>query len=91
MKKSKFFILAGAVTLSILSFYGRKAHTTATKIYAGSTYKTLISGGGSNSTVLTTVSPGAGTTAFFKTKSASSWITMKTSNSGTAAVLYFHS
>jgi hypothetical protein len=79
MKKSKFFILTGAVTLAILSFYGRKPYggNTATSIKAGTTYGTLFSSG--TSSFLTTVSPGAGKTAFFRTHgSLSTWVTMKT-------------
>jgi hypothetical protein len=95
MKKSKFFILTGAVTLAIISFYGRKPYATAPDIYAGSTYGTLFSSANSGSSlVLTTVNPNGGTTAgataFFRTKNNSNWVTLQTTGASHTK-LYFHS
>jgi hypothetical protein len=91
MKKSKFLILTGAVTLAVISFYGRKPYATATTIKCN-TYGELFTGG--SSSYLTTVNPLGGTTAgktaFFRTSgsgNSNTWNTMKTA-SGTK--LYFN-
>jgi hypothetical protein len=87
MKKSKFFILTGAVTLAILGVYARKPYTAVTQVYAGTTYATLFTG--ATSSVLTTNSnSGSYKTAQFKTKSASTWVTMLTSSGGSK--VYYH-
>jgi predicted transcriptional regulator len=75
MKKTKFFALAGLVTLAVVSVFGTKPtrkFATVTKAFAGSVE--LFSG--ATSLVLTT---GSGHTAQFRTTENKTTIVMKTS------------
>jgi len=86
MKKSKFFILAGAVTLGIASFYGKKPYfTSPTKLWAAG-YLTLFSSGSTSVLTLTKDGTNVNVTTQFKTVSGS-FKTILTSSGGAKVYL----
>jgi hypothetical protein len=91
MNKSKFAIMLGAVTLGILSFYGRKPYfnSNVTSVKAG-TYGLLFSSG--TSTVLTTHAGTNNATIQFKTVQggSTSWQTLQTNGSGSSKIYLIH-
>jgi len=84
MKKSKFLILTGAVTLAVLSFYGRKPYAAALKVYATG-YGTLFHG--ATTSVLTSVKGTNYKTVFFQTKNAAAPVTCLTKAGGNAVYI----
>ena len=93
MKKSRFFYVAGAVTLAIVGIFGTKPNKPAKALtsgevyfsFDGSTFQTLNS---SIPTFLTWNKNTTRPTAFFKTIGGTQ-ATLLTNNSGTLHKLYY--